>query len=212
MGAHANNRPAEMLSYPEDPQFGKATPGKIAMWIFLVTDAMSFAGLLIAYAILRATKDWPNPIEALGGVDLPAFMTFLLICSSVTMVLSIDACRMKNREKMKKWLLLTIFGGVFFLGLQAYEYTILYMQNMQFGVPFVYKGATYHHFMSTFYSVTGFHGLHVLMGTLYLCQMYNLAHKGVFDNGNYNQLELAGLFWHFVDLVWILVFTFIYLL
>ena len=69
MGAHANNRPAEMLTYPEDPQFGKATPGKIAMWIFLVTDAMSFAGLLIAYAILRATKDWPNPIEALGGVD-----------------------------------------------------------------------------------------------------------------------------------------------
>ena len=142
MGAHANNRPAEMLTYPEDPQFGKATPGKIAMWIFLVTDAMSFAGLLIAYAILRATKDWPNPIEALGGVDLPAFMTFLLICSSVTMVLSIDACRMKNRDKMKKWLLLTILGGFIFLGLQAYEYTILYMQNMKFGAPFVYKGVT----------------------------------------------------------------------
>ena len=82
MGAHANDRPAEMLDYPEDPQFGKSTPGKVAMWIFLVTDAMSFAGLLIAYAVLRATKDWPNPIEALGGVDLPAFMTFLLICFS----------------------------------------------------------------------------------------------------------------------------------
>ena len=109
------------------------------MWIFLVTDAMSFAGLLIAYAILRATKDWPNPIEALGGVDLPAFMTFLLICSSVTMVLSIDACRMKNREKMKKWLLLTILGGFIFLGLQTYEYTILYMQNMGFELLFVYK-------------------------------------------------------------------------
>jgi heme/copper-type cytochrome/quinol oxidase subunit 3 len=66
--------------------------------------------------------------------------------------------------------------------------------------------------MSTFYSITGFHGLHVLAGTLYLCQMLNLANKGHFDNGNYNQLEIAGLFWHFVDLIWILVFTFVYLL
>ncbi len=190
-----------------DPQFGKATPGKIAMWLFLVTDAMSFSGFLLAYAVLRGSKDWPTPADHLG-ITLSAIATFILICSSVSMVLAIDACRLKNREKMLRWLLVTITGGAIFLGIQVYEYQHL-----------VHLGITLDHFIggqnlfgSTFYMVTGFHGLHVLSGVIYLICEYVNAYKGKYDNGEYKRLEVLGLFWHFVDLVWILVFTFIYLL
>ncbi len=198
------------IDYPYDPQFGKASPGKIGMWIFLATDGLSFSGFLLAYAYFRATSmEWPNPVEALGGVGLSGFMTFILICSSVSMVLSIDSCKRKDREGMLRWLLMTIIGGAIFLGIQVYEYSHL----------IAHKGmtlATYAHgnnlFSSTFFSITGFHGLHVLTGVCYLLVMYKLAYEGNFDNGNHNMLEIAGLFWHFVDLVWILVFTFVYLL
>ncbi len=198
------------LEYPDDPQFGKASPGKVGMWLFLGTDAMSFAGFLIGYGILRAryAADWPNPTEALGGVGLSGFMTFWLICSSVSMVMAIDACKRKNRQAILTWLGLTCLGGLGFLGMQVYEYSHLYHMGMTF--------SSYEHginlFTSTFFSITGFHGLHVFTGTLYLIYMFKLALDGRFDNGDYNLLEIAGLFWHFVDLVWILVFTFVYLL
>ncbi|MGB0452750.1 MAG: cytochrome c oxidase subunit 3 [Bacteriovoracaceae bacterium] len=207
MGGHGH----ESVPYDHvDEQFGKATPGKIGMWIFLVTDGMSFSGFLLAYAVLRATAtSWPVPVEALGGVALSGFMTFILICSSVSMVFAIDACKRKERKNMLNWLLTTIIGGAIFLGIQVYEYLHLYSD---LGMSFT----TYAHgndlFSSTFYAITGFHGLHVLTGVIYLICMYLKALKGEFDNGDINQLEIAGLFWHFVDLVWILVFTFVYLL
>lgn len=190
-----------------DVQFHKATPKKIAMWLFLITDGMSFSGFLLAYAVLRATKDWPTPAEHLG-IWLSAFATFILICSSVSMVFSIDACKMKDREGMLKWLMLTIIGGASFLGIQAYEYTHLAHQGITLS-NFIHGNNL---FGSTFYLVTGFHGLHVLSGVIYLICQYVFAHRGDYDNGDYEALEVAGLFWHFVDLVWILVFTFIYLL
>lgn len=190
-----------------DPQFGKATPGKIGMWVFLVTDAMSFSGFLIAYAVLRSKLDWPNPSQYLG-INLSAFATFLLICSSVSMVLAIDACKHRQRQQMLNWLLVTIIGGATFLGIQVYEYQHLYHMGI--------KLASFSHgpslFGSTFYLVTGFHGLHVFTGVCYLIVEYLNAKKGNYDNGDINRLEILGLFWHFVDLVWILVFTFIYLL
>lgn len=208
MAGHAETSP-ELIKYPDDPQFGTASPGKVGMWLFLTTDAMSFSGFLIAYAILRAKMDWPNPIEALGGVELSGFMTFILICSSVSMVFTIDACKQKNRKHMLNWLLTTIIGGLIFLGIQVYEYMhLMHDKGMTL--------ATYEHgnnlFASTFFAITGFHGLHVFTGVVYLIWMYYYAYKGAFDNGDYNRLEIAGLFWHFVDLVWILVFTFIYLI
>lgn len=198
-----------LISYPDDPQFGKASPGKVGMWLFLGTDAMAFSGFLIAYAVLRATKDWPNPVEALGGVHLSGIMTFILICSSVSMVMTIDACKRRERKEMLNWLLATIVGGAIFLGIQAYEYMHL-MQDM--GMTFNSYAHGNNLFSSTFFAITGFHGLHVLSGVIYLCYMYKLALAGRFDKGDYGMLEIAGLFWHFVDLVWILVFTFIYLL
>lgn len=201
---HASSNP---LIGGVDPQFNKATPGKIGMWIFLVTDAMSFSGFLIAYAYLRTKLEWPTPSDYLG-IGLSGFATFLLICSSVSMVISIDACKRKDRKNMLNWLLVTIIGGATFLGIQAYEYTHLVHQGIT--LASFTDGPSL--FGSTFYLVTGFHGLHVLTGVLYLICMYREALRGDFDNGDYNRLEIAGLFWHFVDLVWILVFTFIYLL
>lgn len=110
---------------------------------------------------------------------------------------------------MLNWLAATIFGGAAFLGIQVYEYLHL---SHAMGMSF----SSYAHgdalFSSTFYAITGFHGLHVLSGVIYLITMFVHAYRGDFDNGDYNQLEIAGLFWHFVDLVWILVFTFVYLL
>ena len=190
-----------------DPQFGKATPSKIAMWIFLVTDAMSFSGFLLGYAVLRSSKDWPNPAEHLG-IGLSGFATFILICSSVSMVLSIDACKHNDRKGMLNWLLATIIGCACFLGIQMYEYTHLVHQGLTLS-SFIHGNNL---FGSTFYMITGFHGMHVLSGVIYLSCMYKMAVEGKFADGHYGSLEIAGLFWHFVDLVWILVFTFIYLL
>lgn len=198
------------IKYSDDPQFGKASPGKVGMWLFLGTDAMSFAGFLIAYGVIRARYSdiWPHPVEALGGVGLSGFMTFWLICSSVSMVMAIDSCKRKNRKALLTWLGWTILGGVGFLGMQAYEYTHLIHE----GITFTNFAEGINLFGSTFYSITSFHGLHVLTGTLYLMYIFKLALDGRFDKGDYNLLEIAGLFWHFVDLVWILVFTFVYLL
>lgn len=201
--AHSHAQPER-----NDPQFGKASIGKLAMWIFLVTDAMSFSGFLLAYAVLRSTLHWPTPADYLG-INLSGFATFILVCSSVSMVMSIDSCKLKDREGMLKWLLATIAGGVIFLGIQAYEYTHLVHQGMTLAK---FGAGSQHLFASTFYIITGFHGLHVLTGVIYLICEYRMAHRGDYDNGDYNRLEILGLFWHFVDLVWILVFTFIYLL
>ena len=199
------------IAFNADAQFGKASPGKIGMWIFLVTDAMSFSGFLLAYGILRATHDWPNPVDALGGVALSGFMTFLLICSSVSMVLSIDACKQRDRPAMLRWLATTIGGGAAFLLLQVYEYSHM-MGDLGIGFTSFKGGAATALFGTTFYNITAFHGLHVLTGVCYLTWEYVRARAGHYDRGEYNRLEIVGLFWHFVDLVWILVFTFVYLL
>jgi len=192
-----------------DKQFGRATPGKIAMWMFLVTDAMSFSGLLLGYAVLRTTYGdvWPTPADHLG-IALSGAATFLLICSSVSMVMCVDACRLQKRKAMLNWLLCTILGGVVFLGIQAYEYMHLVHNGLSLS-EFIHGD---NKFGATFYMITGFHGLHVLSGVIYLIFEYKFTYEGRYDNGNYRNLEAVGLFWHFVDLVWILVFTFIYLL
>jgi heme/copper-type cytochrome/quinol oxidase subunit 3 len=206
MSSHAHHAD-HAIEERNDPQFGKASIGKLAMWIFLVTDAMSFSGFLLAYGVLRSTRNWPVPSDYLG-INLSGFATFILICSSVSMVMSINACKNKDRKGMLNWLLATISGGVVFLGIQAYEYTHLVHAGMTLS-SFAHGDNL---FASTFYIVTGFHGLHVLTGVIYLCCEYRFALNGRYDNGDYNRLEILGLFWHFVDLVWILVFTFIYLL
>jgi heme/copper-type cytochrome/quinol oxidase subunit 3 len=183
-----------------------SSSGKLGMWIFLLTDAMSFGGLLLAYGILRAgSHNWPDPSKRLG-IPFTAVMTFDLICSSVTMVLALAAAQEKNKSRTLLFLGLTILGGLFFLGGQAKEYTGLIHEGGGFSVDQMW---------STFFITTGFHGLHVFTGVTYLTVIFFQAMSGKFTDGpkaSANHIEIAGLFWHFVDLVWILVFTFIYLI
>lgn len=189
--------------------YGLASHGKVGMWIFLSTDGLTFAGFLLGYALLRARNPhWPNPEHVLGVV-LPFIATFILICSSVTMVMAQAAGEMKNKKKMLTYLGFTILGGMSFLGMQAYEYTHL-VHSM--GMTFVDYLNGPPQFASTFFLITGFHGFHVFSGVVYLIVIFAMAARGKFDDGDMNKVEIAGLFWHFVDLVWILVFTFIYLI
>ena len=193
---------------PVEFDFGAkvSSSGKLGMWIFLLTDAMSFGGLLLAYGILRAgSHHWPNPSERLG-IGFTAVMTFDLICSSVTMVLALSAAQEKNKKQALLFLGLTILGGLLFLGGQAKEYTGLISEG---------GGLSVDQMWSTFFITTGFHGLHVFTGVSYLTVIFFQTLRGKYTDGpdaRANSIEIAGLFWHFVDLVWILVFTFIYLI
>jgi len=201
---HVSAEPAESPLTPE-------SWGKLGMWLFLVGDAMSFGALLVGYGLLRhASPNWPIPSKALG-ISLTAFMTFLLICSSVTMVKGLEAVKDRERGRAKGYLLLTILGGVGFLGLQAYEWTHLIAEGLKvYGNPW---GSPL--FGTTFFVITGFHGLHVTGGVLYLTAMLFLVSQPKTALGPgwaYNVVEVSGLYWHFVDLVWIMVFTFVYLL
>jgi heme/copper-type cytochrome/quinol oxidase subunit 3 len=191
---------------PADPFFGQATSGKIGMWIFLVSDAFSFAGLLIAYGVLRSGAPvWRHEGEPSLGIHFTAGLTFLLICSSMTMVMAVAAAREGARRQAAGWLGLTALGGALFLAGQFHEYFgIVGPGLVQQGL--VLGGSAY---ASTFYVITSFHGLHVLSGTVYLLVMLG---RTLADRATANELEVLGLFWHFVDLVWILVFTFVYLL
>ena len=195
---HPTAEPAESPLTPE-------SWGKLGMWIFLVGDAMSFGALIVGYGLFRyASSNWPKPSEVLG-INLTAVMTLLLICSSVTMVFSLSAIKHGDMRGLRKFLLLTILGGLLFLGLQAYEWTHLITGTLpELGLSF-----TSHLFASTFFVLTGFHGMHVTGGVIYnTCVLFACL------RGRYGpeQVEIAGLYWHFVDLVWILIFTFVYLL
>ncbi|MBI1950606.1 MAG: heme-copper oxidase subunit III [Acidobacteria bacterium] len=183
--------------------------GKLMMWIFLCSDAMSFAGLLATYGAVRLGSDnWPNPAAVLD-VPLTAVNTFILICSSVTMVKALSAIRHGNRKGLLLWLGGTILGGSIFLGIQAYEWTHLIHEGLTIqGNPFGISSL----FGATFFILTGFHGCHVLSGVIYLLCIGFRGAQGAYTAESNSPVEIAGLYWHFVDLIWILVFTFVYLI
>ena len=213
---------ATTLDHTEDVYEPSLTPdslGKLGMWIFLVGDTMSFGALLAAYAALRAGAGaigWVPPDEILG-INLTAAMTFLLICSSVTMVKALESIQNGNVSRMCLFLGLTIAGGFIFLGLQAYEWTHLIKHGLTLtGIPEhglkseIISGSTL--FGPTFYAITGFHGMHVTGGVVYLIVILIHGLRGRYTAEFHHEVEIVGLYWHFVDLIWIMVFTFIYLL
>lgn len=186
--------------------FGTANTAKVGMWIYLVTDAMTFAGLLLAYAILRAgNPHWPmrDLVSKFLGIPFTGVMTFVLIVSSLFMVLALDAAKRQRRKETVKWLLATAGGGAFFLGGQVYEYAHL-----------IHKGFTLQAgaLPASFFVVTSFHGAHVFTGVTYLLIIAFGVSRGRHLSNDATHVEIAGLFWHFVDLIWILVFTLVYLL
>jgi heme/copper-type cytochrome/quinol oxidase subunit 3 len=196
------------VQHQVEPAESPLTPeswGKLGMWNFLAGDAMSFGGLIVGYGILRySSANWPVPSEVLG-INLTAIMTFLLIVSSVTMVMGLAGIQAGDMPRFKKFMGLTILGGAIFLGLQAYEWTHLINHTL----PEYKLSFSSHLFATTFFVLTGFHGLHVTGGVIYNAVVLANVSRGRWGA---NHVEIAGLYWHFVDLVWILIFTFVYLL
>jgi cytochrome c oxidase subunit 3 len=202
----------------KDP-FGTATTGKLGMWLFLIMDALTFATILLGGIYLRLRTDlWPDAGIVLN-IPLTSLNTFLLIMSSFTMVMAMNAIKHNNQKGLKTFLFLTIMGGVTFLGIQVYEYSHFIMGSPEMGAALTSVGLSGNSFLwttgaygSAFYATTAFHGLHVLSGVIYLTVILVKANNGAFSSSNFDHVEIAGLFWHFVDLVWILVFTIIYLI
>lgn len=215
--------------------------GKMMMWFFLISDALTFGGLLVAYGFMRHTypESWPDPGQVFthfpfysGHIPLAyvGLMTFILIMSSVTMVLAVEAGQRKDKKAVEKWMLLTIIGGLAFVGSQAWEWynfivgtadgvtrNVLVdgqwvdqtfhganMQYNEYGLPV---------FGDFFFFITGFHGTHVFSGVVINFIIYLNVVKGTYEKrGHYEMVEKVGLYWHFVDLVWVFVFTFFYLI
>jgi cytochrome c oxidase subunit 3 len=203
--------PAATIHSAVEPAESPLTPeswGKLGMWAFLAGDAVGFGTLLAGYGAMRATSgDWPSPFAVLG-INLTALMTFLLICSSVTMVKALEWLGKGDRSRAIRFLLFTALGGAIFVSLQAYEWTHLIERGLHINQnPW---GATL--FGTSFFIVTGFHGLHVTGGVIYLLSIVRYVSNRPQAAASHNAVEIVGLYWHFVDLVWIMVFTFMYLL
>ena len=176
---------------------------KLGMWVFLCSEIMFFTALIGSYIILRwgANASWPVPAETLN-IPVTATNTFILICSSVSMVKAYVAAVHDDQAGLRKWLLITVLGGATFVGVQAYEYTHLIEKHF---LPSTSQ------FGSTFYTMTGFHGFHVTCGVISMAYCTVRAFQGRYAGGNYKGIETIGLYWHFVDLVWIILFTIVYL-
>ncbi len=192
--------------------------GKAMMWVFLLSDTFIFGSFLTGYMSVRmtTTSQWPDPNEVfaltIGGVTLPliliAIMTFILISSSGTMAMAVNFGYRRDKRKTAILIVTTALFGASFVGMQAFEWTKLISEGVRpWGNPF---GAP--QFGSTFFMITGFHGLHVSIGVIYLLTIARKVARGDYDrSGDYQSVEIVGLYWHFVDLVWVFIFAFFYL-
>ena len=213
------NQTADTIAVRRDP-FGTATTGKLGMWLFIIMDGLSFGGILIGGAALRASApSWPAPGEMLN-IPLTAFNTFLLICTSFTMVMALNSIQKGDQKGLVKFLAATMLGGLLFLGIQVWEYAHFIGGSQEPTASLEaagFVGATSFLpstsiFGAVFYATTCFHGLHVLSGVIYISVILLQARKGTYSAENHDRVEILGLFWHFVDLIWIFVFTVIYLI
>jgi cytochrome c oxidase subunit 3 len=207
--------------------FKNVSWGKAMMWIFLLSDTFVFGCFLLSYMTARMSTivAWPNPSEVfaltIGGAEIPliliAIMTFVLISSSGTMAMAINFGYRRDRRKTAILMLATAALGATFVGMQAFEWSKLISEGVRpWGNPW---GAE--QFGSSFFMITGFHGTHVSIGVLFLLIVARKVWRGDFDTerrgfftsrkGNYEVVEIMGLYWHFVDLVWVFIFAFFYL-
>ena len=193
--------------------------GKAMMWIFLLSDTFIFSCFLTSYMNVRisTTAKWPDPSKVfalnIAGHEIPllliAIMTMVLITSSGTMALAVNYGYRRDRAKTTALMLATAALGLSFVGMQAFEWTNLIVHEgvRPWGNP---MGAA--QFGSAFFMITGFHGLHVSAGVIYLCVIARRVWTGFYDRkGSYATVEVTGLYWHFVDLVWVFIFAFFYL-
>jgi cytochrome c oxidase subunit 3 len=207
--------------------FKNVSWGKAMMWIFLLSDTFIFGCFLLSYMTARMSTrvPWPNASEVfalhIGGANVPliliAIMTFVLISSSGTMAMAVMFGYRRDRRKTAALMLLTAVLGATFVGMQAFEWTKLISEGVRpWGNPW---GAA--QFGSSFFMITGFHGTHVTIGVIFLIIVARKVWRGDYDTGargfftsrrgNYESIEIMGLYWHFVDLVWVFIFAFFYL-
>ena len=192
--------------------------GKAMMWIFLLSDTFIFTCFLTAYMTVRMTtaEPWPNPSEVFAleafGVPVPllliAIMTFILITSSGTMAMAVNMGYRRRRGPAALLMVITAILGASFVGMQAFEWTKLIVDEgvRPWGNP---MGAP--QFGSAFFMITGFHGLHVSAGVIYLAIVAWKVWRDHYEQQGYDIVEITGLYWHFVDLVWVFIFAFFYL-
>jgi len=207
--------------------FKNVSWGKAMMWVFLLSDTFIFGCFLLSYMTARmsTTVPWPNPSEVfaltIAGYEVPllliAIMTFVLISSSGTMAMAVNFGYRRDRRKAAALMLATAAFGAAFVGMQAFEWTKLIMEGVRpwsnpWGAP---------QFGACFFMITGFHGTHVTIGVIFLIIVARKVWRGDFETerkgfftsrkGSYEVVEIAGLYWHFVDLVWVFIFAFFYL-
>ena len=179
---------------------------KLLMWAFLGSDCLFFGSFISTYMLYRGqgyiTKDTPNPADTFN-IPYTSVSAFVLLMSSLAMVLALAAIQRNDVRRMRIWLMATALLGMTFLGGQFYEFTGFYL----------YKGLSLHEniFGTTFFVLTGFHGAHVTIGVIWLVSIVVLSFWGKIRQENSLDVEIAGLYWHFVDIVWIIIFTFVYL-
>jgi len=209
--------PGVVGDFGSDKQAFVVPWGKAMMWIFLLSDTFIFSCFLTGYMHVRmsTTVPWPNPSEVFAltifGNHIPliliAIMTFVLITSSGTMAMAVNFGYRRDRVKAAVLMMVTALFGVTFVSMQAFEWTKLIHEGVRpWGNP---MGAA--QFGSSFFMITGFHGLHVSVGVIYLLTVATKVLRGHYEKKGYEIVEIAGLYWHFVDLVWVFIFALFYL-
>jgi heme/copper-type cytochrome/quinol oxidase subunit 3 len=181
---------------------------KLAMWLFLGSECLLFGGLITTYLLYKhpvPTAEDPNPLGPADIFDIPftSVTSFVLLMSSLTMVLAVSAIERRDRQRMRIWLAGTALLGMVFISGQIYEFTVFYREGL---------GYTSSRFSSSFYTLTGFHGVHVTVGIIMLVSMILLSLRGRLPEHKSETVEIVGLYWHFVDVVWILIFAVVYLI
>ncbi len=176
---------------------------KLAMWLFLGSECLLFGGLISTYMLYRGrVSDGPHP-SSIYDIPFTSVSSFVLLMSSLTMVLAVSAAQKGDDKKTNLWLLVTALLGSTFIGGQVYEFTAFYREGLGFTTSL---------FGSSFYTLTGFHGVHVSVGIILLLSLMGIIRKNRVTGNKAEVVELIGLYWHFVDIVWIVIFTLVYLI
>jgi heme/copper-type cytochrome/quinol oxidase subunit 3 len=176
---------------------------KLLMWAFIGSECMLFGSLIITYLVYRGRSIVGPYPEELLNIPFITVTTFVLLMSSLTMVLALAAVQRNDMRQGKLWLLMTALLGLVFLSGQVYEFSHFVHEGL---------GLTTNLFGASFFLLTGTHGAHVLVGVIWLLSLFVLAVGGRLTSANAETVEITGLYWHFVDVVWIVLFTIIYLL
>jgi heme/copper-type cytochrome/quinol oxidase subunit 3 len=176
---------------------------KLAMWLFLGSECLLFGGLISTYMLYRGRHSENLGPDQLWDIPFTSASSFVLLMSSLTMVLAVTAAKRRDDRNTSLWLTVTAMLGALFVAGQVYEFTVFYREGL---------GYTTSLFSSSFYTLTGFHGVHVTVGVIMLLSVVGMIMKRRTGEDKSELVELVGLYWHFVDIVWILIFTLVYLI